>query len=336
MSWTIWITGAPGSSASSVAQAAARQLTERGVPVQLLRLDTICTALTSPTAHADPASEIVGRVLVFMATALTDAGVPVIVDAGAPGRAWRTLARTSLPRFAEVELAGPPTGTEPEPYEPGPRAELTVDAAVEDAQSTTARVVALALTLGPVTAPREPRGGAVLWLTGPPGSGKTTLATRLAEQLAGEGVPVSLLEWTVLRGAVLPSSWATTHAEEITHRALAYTAKLLADSGRVVVVDATTARRAWRALARELIATFAEVQLVCPLHVCLERERAVRWHPRSTTVGEVVAVAPDVALEYEYSLNPDLILDTETRSEWTAAEDLIAFARRLLDRPATG
>ena len=49
----------------------------------------------------------------------------------------------------------------------------------------------------------------------------------------------------------------------------------------------------------------------------------------------MTTAAPDLAIEYEYALNPDLLLDTETRSEWTAAEDLVAFARRLLTRAAT-
>jgi hypothetical protein len=44
----------------------------------------------------------------------------------------------------------------------------------------------------------------------------------------------------------------------------------------------------------------------------------------------VAAAAPDLAIEYEYSTNPDLLLDTETRSAWTATEDLVRFARRRL------
>jgi hypothetical protein len=83
-------------------------------------------------------------------------------------------------------------------------------------------------------------------------------------------------------------------------------------------------------LAREIVGAFAEVQLVCPSEICLDRERAVRWGPH----GGVTTAAPDLALEYEYSLNPDLLLDTETRSEWTAAEDLVRFAHRLLTRVA--
>jgi hypothetical protein len=37
-------------------------------------------------------------------------------------------------------------------------------------------------------------------------------------------------------------------------------------------------------------------------------------------------------LDYEYSLSPDLVLDTATRSEWSASEDLLRLARRLLRR----
>jgi adenylylsulfate kinase/bifunctional enzyme CysN/CysC len=153
----------------------------------------------------------------------------------------------------------------------------------------------------------------------------------MAERLAADGVGVTILEWSALRALALTSVWNAERDEEVAHRALAYTAKLLADAGLVVVVDATAPRRAWRALAREIAGAFAEVQLVCPSHVCLDRERAVRWGPH---VGMITA-APDLAIDYEYSLNPDLLLDTQTRSEWTAAEDLVDFARRLLARAET-
>jgi hypothetical protein len=70
---------------------------------------------------------------------------------------------------------------------------------------------------------------------------------------------------------------------------------------------------------------------MCRADVCLDRERAARWSP----YGGVVTAAPDLAVEYEYSSNPDLLLDTETRSAWTAAEDLVRFARRRLARAST-
>jgi len=215
-------------------------------------------------------------------------------------------------------------------YERAPSPELTVDTIAEDVASAAARIAALAL--GQATRRPQAPGGAVVWLTGPPGSGKTTLASRLAERLVAEGAGVTILEWAALRALALTVPWAAEREDEIAHRALVFTAKLLADTGLVVVVDATAPRRAWRALARQLVGAFAEIQLLCPSEVCLDRERAVRWRPRPFPHGGAVMAAPDLAIEYEYSLSPDLLLDTETRSEWTATEDLVGLARRLLIR----
>jgi adenylylsulfate kinase len=358
VSWAIWITGRPGSGKSTLARAVAAQLADAGEPVALLELDAMRAVVTPHATYTDVEREIVYRTLVFAAASLTAAGVPLIIDATAHRRAWRELARAAIPRFAEVQLdctrevaeareRTRATGAAPHgvyaaaaahgatvpgvnvPYERAESPELTVDTGREDVPSAAARIAALARTLGPSgRAPVAP-GGAVLWLTGPPGSGKTTLATRLATRLTAEGAAVTVLEWAALRAVALAVPWAGEREEEIGHRALAYTAKLLADAGLVVVVDATAPRRAWRALARQLVGVFAEVQLVCRADVCLDRERAVRWGPHAG----VIAAAPDLAIEYEYSLDPDLLLDTQTRSEWTAAEDLLGFARRLLARP---
>jgi adenylylsulfate kinase len=359
VSWAIWITGRPGSGKSTVARATATRLAEAGEPVAHLELDAMRAVFTPHPAYTETERELVYRALVFAALSLVDAGIPVIVDATAHRRAWRDLARASIRRFAEVQLDCPPevaearertrpAGAAPRdiyagaaapgatvpgvnvPYERALAPELTVDTAAEDVWSAGARVSALALTLGPAQRGPEASGGAVVWLTGLPGSGKTTLALRLSERLAGDGVPVTVLEWAALRALALVAPWASRE-EEIAHRALVYTAKRLADAGLVVVVDATAPRRAWRALARGLVGAFAEVQLVCPPEICLDRERAVRWGPHVGTV----AAAPDLAIEYEYSHNPDLLLDTQTRSEWTAAEDLVGFARRLLASAAT-
>jgi adenylylsulfate kinase-like enzyme len=221
------------------------------------------------------------------------------------------------------------------PYEPSERAEVTIDTAVETPDSAAERIVTVARRLD-VPAPRHGGSGdgAVIWITGPPGSGKTTLTLRLAAALAADGVEARILEWAALRAFVFHTEAISETEEETAHRALAYTAKLLADAGFTVVVDAAAPRRAWRALARVLAGTFAEVQLVCPTDICLDRERAVRWgrqaepHPTCST--------PDFAVEYEYSLGPDLLLDTATRSEWTACEDLLRLARRLTRRRRAG
>src|SRR5262249_7387822 len=155
--------------------------------------------LTPEPTGSEAEHDLVNRALVFMATALVAGGQPVLIDAAGERRAWRDLARAALSRFAEVQLArdgvgwerGGPAGLARRPVRVGPEAAAD-------------RVAGLALTLERAAPNRRPAGpGAVVWLTGPPGSGKTTLASRVAEGLAGGGAAVALVEWEAVRSMVL-------------------------------------------------------------------------------------------------------------------------------------
>jgi protein-L-isoaspartate(D-aspartate) O-methyltransferase len=104
MSWAIWITGLPGSGKSVIARAAAARLGTGGEDVEVLELDVIRRAITPVATYSDAEREAVYRALVYIGACLVEAGVPVIFDATAHRRAWRDLARATIPRFAEVQL----------------------------------------------------------------------------------------------------------------------------------------------------------------------------------------------------------------------------------------
>jgi len=277
MSWAIWITGVPGSGKSALARAAARRLRELGEPVRVLELDEIRKAITPTPVYSEAEREIVYRALGCMAALLTGAGVPVIVDATAHRRRWRDLARAAIPCFAEVQLvcppevcrerertrppghaprgiyarAGTPGATVPGvdvPYEPALAPELVIDTAAESVAEGAERIVELARQLAVETPAElaERSGGWAIWITGRPGSGKTTLAERVAEQLASDDIPVKVLDVGAVRRFLLHGSPGSEAEQEIAHRALAYAAKLLSDAGVAVIVDATAPRRVWR------------------------------------------------------------------------------------------
>jgi adenylylsulfate kinase len=168
----------------------------------------------------------------------------------------------------------------------------------------------------------------VIWITGRPGSGKTTLAGRVADAVRAWPLTVAILDLASARRSIVGRDWAADADEEFVHRAVAYAAKLLTEAGVAVVVDATAPRRAWRDEAREWIEHFAEVQLVCPPDVCVERERAARWRLGACGGGAVEA-APDMALGYEESLHPELRLHTHVPGLLNAVEEVLSLARRL-------
>jgi adenylylsulfate kinase len=126
--------------------------------------------------------------------------------------------------------------------------------------------------------------------------------------------------------------------QDMLHRALACAAKCLAQAGVTAIVDATAARRAWRQEARALIPGFAEVQLVCPEVVCLERERAARWGlggAPAPVPGRAGDGAPDLAIDYEESLSPELVLRTDVLDPRAAARDIVRLIERLAVREAS-
>jgi adenylylsulfate kinase len=172
-----------------------------------------------------------------------------------------------------------------------------------------------------------------IWITGPPGSGKSAVARGVAAALAAEGTAVKVLELDEIREVVTPEPAYTDAEREIVYRALAYMAKLVTEAGMPVLIDATAHRRAWRELARRLIPAFAEVQLVCPIESCRERERSRRGGhaPRGiyARAGQPGATVPGMDVPYEASPHPELILETHKPDLRTAVQAVLSLARRL-------
>jgi adenylylsulfate kinase len=96
------------------------------------------------------------------------------------------------------------------------------------------------------------------------------------------------------------------------------------------IVDATAARRAWREAARAQIPCFAEIQLVCPTEVCLERERAVRWGLTFETALPAAA-KPDIAMDYEEATRPELAIRTDVYDAHAAAERVLSVIRHMAE-----
>lgn len=115
-------------------------------------------------------------------------------------------------------------------------------------------------------------GGCLVWITGRPSSGKTTLASAVRGGLARRGVPSVVLDGDVVRREITPQLGYSPADRDAFYGTLARLAALLCGQGLIVIVAATTSRAAYRRTARELVPAFVEVLVDTPLEECERRD----------------------------------------------------------------
>lgn len=122
--------------------------------------------------------------------------------------------------------------------------------------------------------PRVPLCGRVVWLTGLPGAGKTTLAVALERELGARGQPVCRLDGDELRRGLCADLGfsAADRAENI--RRAAEAARRFADAGLTCLVALISPLRVDRARARAIVgpARFIEVHVATPVEICRQRD----------------------------------------------------------------
>jgi adenylylsulfate kinase len=140
--------------------------------------------------------------------------------------------------------------------------------------------------------------GTVVWFTGLPASGKTTLAERVRERVGG-----ILLDGDTLREVLGARGYAPDERDDF-YRRLGALAALLAQQGHIVLVAATAPRRAHRDVARALAPRFFEVWVATPLVEC-ERRDPKQLYARARA-GDAPAL-PGIGAAYEPPPSPDLV-----------------------------
>jgi len=154
--------------------------------------------------------------------------------------------------------------------------------------------------------------GFVVWLTGLPASGKTTVARKLKEYLQSRGLRVELLDGDEVRRWLSPEAGFSREDRERHLRRVAYVSKLLARNGVAVLASFVSPYRSVRRQARKLIEDeglkFIEVYVKCSLEECIRRDPKGLY--RRALNGEIKDMT-GIQDPYEEPLNPEVIIDTE-------------------------
>lgn len=152
-------------------------------------------------------------------------------------------------------------------------------------------------------------GGAVVWFTGLPSSGKTTLARRAQARLAAAGRAAVVLDSDELRDALDAHSYTPADRDRF-YGAVAALAALIARQGVVVLVAATAPRRADRQRARDELGRgsapgrFIEVWVDTPLAECQARDPKGLYAQARRGVADQL---PGVGAAYEAPVSPEVI-----------------------------
>jgi adenylylsulfate kinase len=116
--------------------------------------------------------------------------------------------------------------------------------------------------------------GCVLWFTGLSGSGKSTLANALDAELHGRGIKTVLLDGDNVRHGLCGDLGFSADDRHENLRRIAEVAKLMADTGLVVLTAFVSPYRSDRDRARAIVGPerFAEIYVDAPVEVCATRD----------------------------------------------------------------
>ena len=167
--------------------------------------------------------------------------------------------------------------------------------------------------------------GFCIWLTGLSGSGKTTIAQKLAE-IFKETRFIELIDGDEIRkGLSRDLGFSKDDRNEHNHRVI-FCSKLLSRNGVIVVVALISPYRETRAFAKGDIPNTFEVFVNAPLDVCIERDPKGLY--KKALAGEIKNFT-GIDDPYEEPLEPDLVVETDKETVEESVEKILKKAKEL-------
>jgi bifunctional enzyme CysN/CysC len=167
---------------------------------------------------------------------------------------------------------------------------------------------------------RYRHNGAVIWLTGLPGAGKSTLARALERRLFSSGGSPILLDGDTLRAGLNGDLGFSPEDRSENIRRIAEVATHLARNGHIAIVAAVSPSRDDRAAARRIADTlFREIYVATPAGVCEERDP--KGHYAKARAGALKGFT-GIGNDYQPPAACELTIDTSTRSVSDATDEI--------------
>lgn len=177
---------------------------------------------------------------------------------------------------------------------------------------------------------RETRNGhrsVLVWFTGLPSSGKSTLAHGLEERLFADGHNAYVLDGDNVRHGLCRDLGFADQDRAENIRRIGELANLFLDAGTITLAAFISPFAADRQKVRELVgaASFIEVYCRCPVEVCESRDEKGNY---AKARSGVITHFTGISAPYQTPVNPDLVLDTDK----TGIEQSISAVLSLLSQ----
>ena len=181
---------------------------------------------------------------------------------------------------------------------------------------------------------RNTHKGVILWFTGLPSAGKSTLAHYVEEQLYALGCRTMVLDGDNVRHGLCSDLGFSNKDRTENIRRIGEMSKLFIEAGVITLTAFISPIQADRERVRNLVAKedFIEIYCRCSLEICEQRD--VKGLYRLAREGKIEHFT-GISSPYEPPLNPELLIDTEQTSIEDSGRTILEFlsARKIIQFP---
>jgi len=166
----------------------------------------------------------------------------------------------------------------------------------------------------------------VIWLTGIPGSGKTTLALDLEKYYQKNSLPVEILDGDEIRKTLSKDLGFSPEDRKEHNRRVIFVAQILSKNGVTTIIPLISPYRETRDFARKEIPNFVEVWVKTSVDECIKRDPKGLY--KKALAGEIKNLT-GLQAPYEEPQNAELILDTEKQNVEESVEIILSTVKKL-------
>ena len=174
------------------------------------------------------------------------------------------------------------------------------------------------------SSPPRARQGFVVFFTGLPSSGKSTIANALLAKLNEDGTrPVTILDGDVVRRHLSSELGFSREHRNLNVLRIGYVASLIAKSGGIAICAPIAPYENIRRQVREIVEAaggFIEVHVATPVDVCEKRDRKGLY---AKAHAGLLTNFTGVNDPYEVPVQPDLRIDTEDYTPDQSAQQIL-------------